>query len=185
MPLSKHTAKRELIHKRHIECYGYRRDDGLWDIEGHLIDSKTYDFPNHDRGQIRAGEPVHQMWLRLTLDDEFVIRHAEAATDHGPYRICPDITDRFRQLEGIKIQAGWQARVNQCVGGINGCTHLRELLRPIATTAFQTIHPIRVRQEPQSSGPGQKPLLLGTCHAYAPESEVVKRLWPEYHRNDN
>ena len=41
MPLST-SAPRQLMHNRAIECRGYQREDGLWDIEGHLVDTKTY-----------------------------------------------------------------------------------------------------------------------------------------------
>ena len=96
MPLSP-AAAREKLHNRDVTCRGYRREDGLWDIEGHLVDTKTYSFANRDRGQIGAGEPVHEMWIRLTIDEDMVIHHAEAATEFGPYAICPDIVDRFRR----------------------------------------------------------------------------------------
>ena len=58
------------MHTRHVECRGYERDDGLWDIEGHLVDTKPYDMPNDDRvsGKIAAGEALHEMWIRLTVD---------------------------------------------------------------------------------------------------------------------
>ncbi|MFM2112911.1 MAG: hypothetical protein RLZZ271_1571, partial [Pseudomonadota bacterium] len=36
---------RRLTHSRRIDCAGYRRDDGLWDIEITLIDTKPQDFP--------------------------------------------------------------------------------------------------------------------------------------------
>ena len=67
MPLSP-AAPRQHIHTRIVDCRGYRRADGLWDIEGHITDVKTYDFGNHFRGAIAAGTPVHDMWVRLTLD---------------------------------------------------------------------------------------------------------------------
>ena len=44
-------ATRKLIHKRSVECHGYERSDGLWDIEGHITDVKTHDFINEDRGR--------------------------------------------------------------------------------------------------------------------------------------
>ena len=44
MPLST-SAPRQLMHNRAIECRGYQREDGLWDIEGHLVDTKTYPTP--------------------------------------------------------------------------------------------------------------------------------------------
>jgi len=178
MPLSD-PVQRDSIHTRRIECRGYRRADGLWDIEGHLIDTKTYEFQNFDRGSMPPGTPVHEMWLRLTVDDDLVIRNAEAAIDHGPYRICPRITENFAALAGIRIRSGWRREINRVVGGTSGCTHLRELLGPVATTAFQTIYPILRRERPAPAE--QKPPMLGTCHAYAPDSAVVKRLWPDYY----
>ena len=55
MPLPA-PAPRQLLHKRVVQCWGYRREDGLWDIEGRLVDTKTYPFPNEDRGgAIQAG----------------------------------------------------------------------------------------------------------------------------------
>lgn len=181
MPLSA-PAPREPLHTRRIRCQGYRRADGWWDIEAHLTDTKSYAFTNHDRGTIEAGEPVHEMWLRVTVDDDLVIREVEAHTDHGPHHICPEITPNYRALAGLKIGPGWQRQVHARVGGVAGCTHLRELLAPVATTAFQTITPIKVRERGLTSPAVERaPTLLGTCHAYAPSSPVVARLWPQHY----
>ena len=38
------AAARQHLHNRHVEYRGYRRDDGGWDIEGELRDTKTYDM---------------------------------------------------------------------------------------------------------------------------------------------
>ncbi len=54
MPLSP-PAPREPIHPRHVVCSGFRRADGLWDIEGHLTDVKSYDFDSRSRGTVAAG----------------------------------------------------------------------------------------------------------------------------------
>ena len=97
MPLTP-SEDREPIHHRQIDCRGYRRKDGLWDIEGHLTDVKAYAFTNSFRGEVQPGEPLHDMWLRLTLDDELTVIKAEAATDAGPYAICPAITPAFAKL---------------------------------------------------------------------------------------
>lgn len=180
MPLSTSNVKRELIHKRKVECYGYRRDDNLWDIEGHLIDTKTYDFANMDRGAVRSGEPVHEMWLRITVDDDLVIHETEASTEHAPFNICPGAVANFCKIKNIKIGPGFRAEINKLVGGSLGCTHLRELLGPMATTAFQTIIPIKSKRNNGNTTKNHG--LVGTCHAYAPGSEVVKRLWPELKR---
>ena len=64
MPLSKPDARRH-AHTREIQCLGYEREDGLWDIEGSIRDSKTYSFDNIDRGGVAAGEAIHHMLVRL------------------------------------------------------------------------------------------------------------------------
>ena len=78
MPLSAPTD-RERIHTRTIECHGFLRSDGLWDIEGELRDTKTYGYRNQWRGEVAPGEPVHHMAIRITVDDAFVIQEIEEA----------------------------------------------------------------------------------------------------------
>src|SRR3954454_24954269 len=146
MPLSR-PAPREHLHSRRVTCQGFRRDDGLWDIEGHLTDVKTYGFGNDDRGTIEPGDPIHEMWIRLTLDDGFAVRAVEVVTDKSPFAVCPAITPNFQRLVGLRIAAGWTARVRELLGGVEGCTHLVELLGPVATTAFQTIFPVLSREK--------------------------------------
>jgi hypothetical protein len=73
MPLPRSRA-RELVTSRKITAEGYLRDDGLMDIEGHLVDVRGYDLNNEWRGTVKQGDPAHEMWVRLTLDDALVIR---------------------------------------------------------------------------------------------------------------
>ena len=92
--------------------------------------------------------------------------------------MCPAITPNFASLAGLKIGPGWMRGVKERVGGVKGCTHLVELLGPMATVAFQTMTVLR-RGRPID--PDQPPALLNTCHAYAADSEVVaKRLVEVY-----
>ena len=78
MPLTT-PAPRKLIHTRAIEVKGYEREDGLWDIEAELTDTKTYAHNRRHGGRERAaGEPVHHMWLRLTIDLDMHVHDAEA-----------------------------------------------------------------------------------------------------------
>ena len=41
MPLPP-AAPRKAVHTRSIDCRGYEREDGLWDIEGRLVDTKAF-----------------------------------------------------------------------------------------------------------------------------------------------
>ena len=56
---------------------GFRRDDGLFDIEAHLVDAKDHDYELLT-GVRPAREAVHDMWVRVTIDREFVIHAIEA-----------------------------------------------------------------------------------------------------------
>jgi hypothetical protein len=182
MPLSP-PVEREHLHTRQVECRGYQRKDGLWDIEGHLVDTKTYGFDNQWRGRVEPGTPVHQMWLRLTIDQDMTIHGVEAVTDDSPYRICGDIAPQFQQLVGMRLVSGFTAKVRALLGGTKGCTHLVELLGPVATTAYQTVFTARGggRWRDPAAGPKAKPRFLDTCHALASDSEVVQRFWPEFY----
>lgn len=190
MPLSP-PVERQHLHTRKVTCTGYRRSDGLWDIEGHITDQKTYPFHSQSRGLMEPGEFVHQMWVRLTLDEEFVVRAVEAVTDHSPFPVCPAITPNFQRLVGLRVAAGWTAAVRERLGGIEGCTHLVELLGPVATTAFQTIAPVLAkereekRKADEAAGlpvpPRKRPPLLNTCHAFRSDGPVVKKAWPEFY----
>src|SRR5690606_7150973 len=135
MPLPT-PARREHIHTRQINFCGYEREDGLFDIEGHLVDTKTYAFSNNWRGSIEPGEALHEMWLRVTVNDKFEVVDIEAATDNSPFEMCPDITPAYKALIGATIGPGWRKVIRDHVGGMNGCTHLTELLSPLATVAI-------------------------------------------------
>lgn len=181
MPLPD-AAPRELIHTRRIECRGYQRTDGLWDIEGRLTDDKTYAFRNEHRGEVKPGQFVHEMWLRLTVDDAMIIQGVEAATDRSPFAICPAVLPNFQRLKGLKIAKGFNAKVFQMLGGVEGCTHHVELIGRLATVAFQTIFPYRsraAREEGRKPDAERKPRLLNSCHAFAESGEIARRLWPE------
>lgn len=191
MPLTTPPVERTLIHSRDIICRGYRRADGLWDIEGQLSDTKTYDFNTEERGTIEAGDRIHGMWLRLTVDDDFLVHGVEAVTDHSPYRACPAVTANFQRLVGLSIGSGWTRAVKERLGGVQGCTHLVEMLGPLATVAFQTIFTLlaRERAEREKTEPGkplenkatERPTLLNMCHIMASDGEVARRHWPEFY----
>ncbi len=190
MPLGTATD-RELVHTRTIVCQGYRRSDGLWDIEGHLVDVKAYSFPTDRSGGVKpAGEPIHDMWLRLTVDLDFLVHGAEAKMDANPFEMCPRIEVNFQRLIGLTIGPGWRKKVHAALGGDKGCTHLVELLGPLATTAYQTLFSerARLRREAEARGetvvppdPDKRPALLGTCHTFGVSSPVVKERWPAFY----
>jgi len=197
MPLPP-PAIREALHTRAIEIEGYRRADGNFDIEAHLTDTKSFGQTNYDRGYIAPREPIHDMWLRLTVDPAMHIVEAVAVSDKTPYAACPSAAPNFSALAGLTIKAGFLRDANHRIGGTAGCTHLRELLQQMATTAFQTINPAKARQvlprdDYETPGTdkvdariaeimGGPPKILNTCLAYSEHGEVVRRRWPHLYK---
>ncbi len=182
MPLSD-PAPRRLLHSRDIALRGYQREDGLFDIEATLTDTKTYGFSNQDRGEVQAGAPVHRMLARMTIDEDMTIQLFEANTEYGPFSICGSAAPNFAALAGLSVGRGFLKAANERVGGAKGCTHLRELLGQMGTVAFQTLIGVRRQKDAQPNALQNptKPALLNSCLAFAEDGEVARRNWPEWH----
>ncbi len=192
MPLST-PAERKLAHTRVVTCSGHQRSDGLWDIEGRIVDTKPYGFPNRDReGWIDAGEALHDMSIRLTINLDLEVINAEAVIDASPYNYCQNVTSVAKNLIGLKIAPGWTNQSKSAMGKNRGCTHLTELLGPIATTAIQTITSERMRNHKNTA---EKPAndtnndldnikapFIDSCHSLASNSPVVEIHWPDQYR---
>ena len=177
MPLPRPVA-RKLNHNRVIDCRGYERDDGLWDIEGHLTDVKAYTWFNRaGSADLPAGVPAHDMWIRLTIDLDMNIHECVAVTDGSPYKLCGDITPRFAQLKGHRIKRGWTRGLKEIIGSAHGCTHQWELLGRIAAVAYQSTN--IARQATRKHQPGEMPRTFNTCHMYTDKSDETLRRWPE------
>ena len=170
------AVPREAVHKRQINCNGFVRADGLYDIEAELTDHKTYDFPSDFRGTVTPDLAVHHMVLRITIDRDRVIQHAEAITITGPYAICPTANAVFDNLVGLQIGPGWRRKVQTAIGGRHGCTHITELLGPVATIAYQTLYGEEARQKRQSGTlsdqdkQASRSQLANSCVGYADDS---------------
>ncbi len=64
------------------------------------------------------------------------------------------------------------------LAAVEGCTHLRELLGPMATVAYQAItdavyRPVDYRSNPQVFKP-----LIDSCYGLDAKGDVIPRLWP-------
>jgi hypothetical protein len=187
MPLST-PSERKLTHTRVVTCHGFERPDNLWDIEGRIVDTKPYAFPNQDRGgEIKADEPLHDMSIRLTIDASLEVHDAEAVIDDSPYNYCKCVTPIVRQLIGLRIAPGWTVKSRSAMGKNRGCTHLTELLGPMATTAIQTLSSKRQNQEANSKNqrPKRSSNFIDTCHALSADSPVVKQHWPDQYRENS
>ncbi len=175
MPAPEVPAAREPLHRRTIEIQGYKRADGLYDIEARLVDAKPFDF-KLAAGVRRAGEPIHSMWLRITVDRTLTIVDAAASMDAMPYvDHCDAIVPAYRKLIGLAIRPGYHEKLKELFGGVQGCTHISELAAVLATGTFQTMAGQRLQD------PAQKPFQLDRCHALASDAPAVGRYYPKWY----
>lgn len=177
-------AARQPAHRRTITLDGFARDDGHFDIEAELIDTKHHSFPSRAHGEIKKGQALHHMKVRVTVSEEMEIIEAEAVTLSGPYHECPQGALAIKHLIGKKIQPGWQKIVKRAIGGMQGCTHITELMGPVATVAFQTIFGEKARrarqnapQDSETETAATNKALLNSCYALSEGKSAALWNW--------
>ena len=176
MPLTPPSNRRE-IHHRAIDMKAFARDDGLFDVEARLVDRKPFPFLRSSSPvPTPAGEALHDLWIRVTLDSEFVVRDIEASSDATPWPLCREAEGTLKVLIGERIARGWSAKVKERLRGAAGCTHLMEMLVTLGTTALQGIRGADANRELAAQWK------IDSCYAYGRERSVVKMLWPDHYR---
>jgi hypothetical protein len=175
----------ELVHTRQIICRGYRRKDGLWQIEASVADEKAQTVQFKSRPDVRAGELIHHLSLCVLIDDDYQIRDARAKTMAAPWPVCSEIATAYRKLIGLRIGPGFARAVREILGGTLGCTHLTDLLGQIGNTYMQASWPDRVaRQRLDGEDPRQWPdtrtlSFVDGCHAWRKNGPVLAAEYPQ------
>jgi hypothetical protein len=178
MPLSPPTVDRARLHTRRVSFEGFQRSDGLFDIEAHLSDIKDHDYALLT-GVRRAGEAVHDMWARVTIGRDYLIRAIEVKTDEMPYPgACERIEPAYAKLVGANLLKGFRKTVGETMGGIKGCSHVSEMLAQVPTAAIQMFAGLRSEIEAD----GTKPFQLDRCHALETTTDTVRRYYPKWYK---
>jgi hypothetical protein len=180
------AVARRPIHTRRISFEGFLREDGLWDIDCELSDTKANPTPMRERGVLPPGEPIHLLRVRLTLDDGLTIRAVQTAAEKVPFGECQLPADApMQKLVGLTMGPGWRKAIDGAIGGVAGCTHLRELVFNAATAAFQMIPYHRATEggrKEELPANGKPPFYMGQCMTWAFDGPVVLRYAPQFHR---
>lgn len=186
MPLPEPAARRH-VHSRTVQCEGFLRDDGLWDVEASLLDLKPFAHADYERGRRQPGDPVHKMSIRLTVDRNLVVVDAQAAMDDVPYMTCNDVPPRMAALVGIRLGSGWREALRERIARRQGCTHLIELIGPAITTLYQSMSyrepPDEAAAKAAKADP-QKPFFLDGCHSWRADGPNVARYFPAFSRKE-
>ena len=176
MPLPPPECPRRESHQRSIIVRAYERDDGLWDIEGHLTDAWSEPVQKAAT-MLPAGEPMHAMWLRLTVDRTATIVAVQAATDAGPYdAACASIAPDYAKLVGVRIAKGYRDAIRSLFGRTAGCTHMNELAGAMGSAALQALWTVL------TVDPERKPFSIDGCHALTSDGPQVAVHFPRWYR---
>ncbi|MGN6316799.1 DUF2889 domain-containing protein [Trinickia sp.] len=191
MPLSP-PVSRQLRHRRAIHAEAFERDDGLWDIEACLTDHKPRDVALAP-GVRPKGLPIHELWLRITIDRKLTIVDAEASSEWVPYPgHCSAANPAYRALIGLNLLNDFRRHARRLLAGTAGCTHLTELCSILPTAAIQafagdvwnTRDSATDEPEGESEGAGvhrEPPFQLDRCHALRFDGEAVRRFYPRWY----
>lgn len=176
------AVTREELHFRRLDYRGFKRSDGLFEVEAHLIDRRTYDFqPPSGERVIAAGTPIHDHAIRVVLGSDMVIREIHATMYAFPYGDCPTGSGSLQAMVGARIGRGWSEEIRRRLPAASNCTHLKEMLVPLATAAFQTLSFLMLDRIDAVDERG-KPIKIDTCAGYAASGELVRMRWPEHHQ---
>ncbi|SRR5690625_4948998 len=184
MSLPLPQSDRKPLHTRKITVNTFARTDGLWDLEAELIDYKAYDFDLQAGGRRKAGEHIHHMLLRVTIDSEFTITEAHAAYEAAPYgNHCSCIAPAYSGLVGLNLLKGFRNQVKLRFGRTAGCTHMTELSYVLPTVAVQTMAGERKKETAENKGDKpKKPFQLEGCHALRLDGPVAKKFYPLWYQ---
>lgn len=181
MPAAQPSVTRRPLHRRALDVQVFARDDGQFDVEASLTDTKTHDVPLAGVPR-KAGDPIHQMRLLLTVDAELTITAATSETLWMPYpQACNEHGDAYARLVGLNLMKGFRQAVQERLAGTRGCTHLTELCQVLPTAVIQALAG-SVIDTREGDAAGNPPFQLDRCHALRRDSVTVAQFYPRWHQ---
>jgi hypothetical protein len=162
-----------LIHTRRYEVRAFRMAADRLMLRGVVVDEKP-------AGLYLKGDEqplwLHHMIVELEIVyPTFLIEKASATFHEHPHLECTHITDHYKNLEGMSIARGFNAKVKELFAGARGCTHITALLSAMAPVAIQAGWSMRavassdVQVDAQKDHENRERQLAGTintCHMW-------------------
>lgn len=180
MPAVQPPVQRRPLHRRALDVQVFARDDGLFDVEATLADIKSHDVPLAGVTR-KAGDPIHQMRLLLTVDNALTITAASSQTLRMPYPgACDEHGDAYARLVGLNLMKGFRQAVQERLAGTRGCTHLTELCLVLPTAVIQAFAGTVIDTR-EGDAAGQPPFQLDRCHALRRDGDTVAQFYPRWY----
>ena len=182
MALPTAARERELKHRRSIDVQIYSRGQGLWEVDAHISDVRSRET-HMVNGLLPAGQPIHDMLLRLVVNESLDIVEAGAQTSAMPYPgQCDNYGDVYSRLVGLNLMRGFRQAVRERVGGAQACTHITELAQVLPTAVVQAFAG-EVIDTHGASADSTQPFQIDRCHALRADSPTVQTYYPRWYRS--
>lgn len=182
MSLPPAAPQRQLKHRRQIDVQVFSRGNGLWEVDATLSDVKTR-VAQMAQGPRPAGTPIHDMLLRLVVNEQLDVVEAGSETRWMPYAgHCDAHGDAYAQLVGLNLLQGFRKQLRDKLGGVLGCTHITELAQVLPTAVVQAMvgEVIDTRGEAEDA---RQPFQIDRCHALRSDGEPVRLYYPRWYRS--
>ena len=169
--------KQQVIHNRKIDTVVYEGESDTIIVEGTLQDKRFCDS-HMFTGEIRPPYTVHHMIIRMELQlPDLRIVDIEVKMPSVPHACCRDILECLKPLKGVRIAAGFTAKVRKLVDRQKACTHLLTLVTAMAPAAFQGAWSARIREplDPEIYV-GMMGKLKNTCWAWRDAGPLVAKI---------
>lgn len=182
MALPTAAPERQLKHSRHIDVQIFARGNGLWEVDAVITDVKTRDA-DLANGVRKAGDPIHDMLLRLVIDEAFNVLEAGSQTRAMPYPgECDNHGDAYANLAGLNLMKGFRRAVHERLGGVAGCTHLTELTQVLPTAVVQAFAGDVINTRGDDGLDAKQPFQLDRCHALRTDGNAVRTYYPRWYK---
>ena len=181
MTLPQAAPERQLKHRRQIDVQVYTRGNGLWEVDATLTDTKTR-VANMPDGPRQPGTPIHDMLLRLVVNEKLDIVEAGSDTRWAPYTgTCGEHGDAYGRLVGLNLAKQFRQNLRERLGGVLGCTHITELSQALPTAVIQAFagDVIDTRGTAENA---KQPFQIDRCHALRSDGDVVRLHHPRWYR---
>ena len=174
------SVPRHIVHTRSIVCRGFRREDGLLDLEGRFIDTRPFPYDSEWRGQTPAGAALHHMQLRMTVDSTRHIVALVSAMPSTPFESCEEVNINFQRLVGLSIGRGFRKELLERLGGSEGCTHILGLLTAMSAAAVQSFtsnfYAPRSPGVPAPIRIWNLDAMIDSCYSYRKDGALVAKM---------
>ena len=185
MSLPPAAPQRLLKHRRQIDVQVFACGGGLWEVDATLTDVKTRIAHMVD-GPRAPGTPIHDMLLRLVVNEQLDVLAAGSESRWVPYTgICDkhggELGDAYGKLVGLNLLRDFRKHLRERVGGVLGCTHITELAQVLPTAVVQAFAGEVIDTRGTAEG-APKPFQIDQCHALRSSGEAVRQHYPRWYR---